>query len=102
MTQTPDTIPGAEAWIESYRDKFGSDPGPYSTQSYDAVRVAAEAVAQAGSTETEDVIKALEGIDGFELFSGPLTFTKEHTLSSGGFLILSVQDGKFQLADSLE
>jgi len=102
MTQTPDTIPGAEAWIESYRDKFGSDPGPYSTQSYDAVRVAAEAVAQAGSTETEDVIKALEGIDGFELFSGPLTFTEEHTLSSGGFLILSVQDGKFQLADSLE
>jgi branched-chain amino acid transport system substrate-binding protein len=102
MTQTPDTIPGAEDWIGNYKKKFGTDPGPYSTQSYDAVRVAAEALSKAGSTETDAVIKALEGIDGFELFSGPLKFTKEHTLSSGGFLILSVQSGKFALEDSLQ
>jgi branched-chain amino acid transport system substrate-binding protein len=102
MTQTPDTIDGAAKWISSYKEKFGADPGPYSTQSYDAVRVAAEALRKAGSTDTEAVIKALEGIDGFELFSGPLKFTKEHTLSSGGFLILSVQGGKFALEDSLK
>jgi branched-chain amino acid transport system substrate-binding protein len=102
MTQTPDTIPGAEDWIASYNEKFGAEPGPYSTQSYDAVRVAAEALREAGSTETDAVIGALEGIDGLELFSGPLKFTEEHTLSSGGFLILSVQDGKFQLEDTLE
>jgi len=102
MTQTPDTIPGAEDWIANYKEKFGADPGPYSTQSYDAVRVAAEALREAGSTETDAVIEALEGIDGLELFSGPLKFTEEHTLSSGGFLILSVQGGKFALADSLQ
>ncbi|SNR65548.1 branched-chain amino acid ABC transporter substrate-binding protein [Blastococcus mobilis] len=102
MTQTPDTIPGAEDWIADYREKFDAEPGPYSTQSYDAVRVAAEAVREAGSTDTEDVIAALEGIDGLELFSGPLKFTEEHTLSSGGFLILSVQDGKFALEDALD
>ncbi|MDK3258262.1 branched-chain amino acid ABC transporter substrate-binding protein [Blastococcus capsensis] len=102
MTQTPDTIPGAEDWIASYTEKFGADPGPYSTQAYDAVRVAAEALREAGSTETDEVIAALEAIDGFELFSGPLQFTEDHTLSSGGFLILSVQDGEFQLEDPLE
>ena len=51
MTQTPDTLPGAENWIADYKSKFGADPGPYSTQSYDAVRVAAEAVKKAGSTD---------------------------------------------------
>jgi branched-chain amino acid transport system substrate-binding protein len=102
MTQTPDTIPGAETWISDYKAKFKADPGPYSTQSYDAVRVAAEAITKAGSTDGDAVTKALEAIDGFQIFSGPLKFTPEHTLSSGGFLILEVKDGKFVLKDALQ
>ncbi len=102
MTQTPDTIPGAEQWISDYKDQFGEDPGPYSTQSYDAVRVAAEAIKQADSTDGGDIITALEEIDGFQLFSGPLTFTDEHTLSNGGFQILESSDGAFKLKDPLQ
>ena len=102
MTQTPDTIPGAETWISDYKAKFNAEPGPYSTQSYDAVRVAAEAITKAGSADGDAVTKALEAIDGFQIFSGPLKFTPEHTLSSGGFLILEVKDGKFVLKDALQ
>ncbi|MDQ6753432.1 MAG: branched-chain amino acid ABC transporter substrate-binding protein [Actinomycetota bacterium] len=101
MTQTPDTIKGAEQWISDYKAKFNSDPGPYSTQSYDAVRVAAEAITQAKSTNGADVEKALMAIDGFKLFSGQLKFTPEHTLSNGGFQILAVNGGKFVLKDAL-
>lgn len=101
MTQTPDTIKGAEQWISDYKAKFNADPGPYSTQSYDAVRVAAEAITQAKSTNGADVQKALMAIDGFKLFSGPLKFTPEHTLSNGGFQILAVNGGKFALKDAL-
>ena len=50
MTQTPDSLKGAEKWIANYKTKFSSDPGPYSTQSYDAVRLAAKAIDNAGST----------------------------------------------------
>lgn len=102
MTQTPDTLPGAKDWISKYKAKFNADPGPYSTQSYDAVRLAAEAIKQAGSTDGDKVIKALENVDGFQMFSGPLKFTPEHTLSSGGFQILKVENGKFVLADPLQ
>ena len=103
MTQTPDTLTGAAAtkWIASYKAKFSSEPGPYSTQSYDAVRVVAEAIKNAKSTKGDAIIKALEGIDGFKMFSGPLKFTPEHTLSSGGFGILVIKDGKFVLKDAL-
>ena len=101
MTQTPETVPGAAAWSQRYRDAFHTDPGPYSTQAYDAVRVVAEAIRKAGSTDGDAIVQALEGIDGLQLFSGPLKFTPEHTLSTGGFLILSVQHGTFKLKDRL-
>jgi branched-chain amino acid transport system substrate-binding protein len=102
MTQTPDTIQGAENWIATYKQKFGAEPGPYSTQSYDAVRVAAEAIKKAGSTDGDKLVTALEGINGLQLFSGPLKFTPQHTLTSGGFVILVVKNGKFVLQDALK
>ncbi|RJL36109.1 branched-chain amino acid ABC transporter substrate-binding protein [Bailinhaonella thermotolerans] len=101
MTQTPDTLQGADAWKTAYKSKFGSDPGPYSNQSYDAVRLAAEAIGKAGGTDGAKVIAALEAIDGFQMFSGPLKFTPEHTLTKGGFQILSVKGGAFALEDAL-
>lgn len=102
MTQTPDTIEGADKWIATYEKKFDAEPGPYSTQTYDAVRVAAEAIKNAGSTDGKKISAALEGIDGLALFSGPLKFTPEHTLSAGGFVILVVKDGKFVIEDPLK
>lgn len=103
MTQTPDTLQGAaaEKWIADYKKAFSADPGPYSTQSYDAVRVAVEAIKKAGNTKGDNLITALEGLNGFELFSGPLKFTTEHTLSNGGFIILQIKGGKFVLKDPL-
>lgn len=98
MTQTPATIEGAGSWIADYTKQFGSAPGPYSTQSYDAVRLAAEAIRKAGSTDGRKIISALKGIDGFKLFSGPLKFTKQGTLSDGGFQILVVKNGEFVLS----
>ena len=97
MTQTPQTIPGGETWIASYKKAFNTDPGPYSTQSYDAVRVAAEAIKNAGNTNGKDIIAALEKIDGFKIFSGSLKFTPEHTLTNGGFDILVVKGDDFAL-----
>ena len=102
MTPTPNTIEGAESWIEDYEAAFGEEPKPYSTQSYDAVRLAAAAIESAGSTETDDVIAALEATDGFDAFSGPLSFTPEHTLASGGFVILVMENGDFVLSDDLQ
>jgi branched-chain amino acid transport system substrate-binding protein len=66
------------------------------------VRAAAEAITKAGSTDGDKITSALEAIDGFPMFSGPLKFTPQHTLTSGGFVILVVKDGKFVLQDSLK
>ncbi|MBO0980758.1 branched-chain amino acid ABC transporter substrate-binding protein [Microbacterium sp. SD291] len=104
FTQTPDMIEGADAWIADYEELAGAAPGPYSTQSYDAVRVIAQAIEDAGSTEFEEVVAALEGLNDFDTFAGPLTFTKDHTLSGGGFVIVGIDPatGAFILEDDLQ
>ncbi|MGV8913245.1 MAG: branched-chain amino acid ABC transporter substrate-binding protein [Rhodoglobus sp.] len=103
FTQTPDMLDGAGDWIADYKSAFNADPGPYSTQAYDAVRVIAEAITDAGSTDTADMIQALRDLDGFPIFSGALTFTDQGTLSEGGFAIVQVgPDGDFILKDDLQ
>lgn len=104
FTKTPDMLEGADDWIAAYKEiSGGEDPGPYSIQSYDAVRVVAEGMKEAGSTDGEAVNEAIAAIDGLELSSGPLKFTDEGTLSGGGFVIVTVgPEGSFVLHDDLQ
>lgn len=104
FTKTPDMLEGADDWINAYKEISGGDePGPYSIQSYDAVRVVAEGMKDAGSTDGEAVNEAIAAIDGLELSSGPLQFTDEGTLTGGGFVIVTVgPEGSFVLHDDLQ
>ncbi|SIN71741.1 branched-chain amino acid ABC transporter substrate-binding protein [Agromyces cerinus] len=104
FTQTPDMIEGADQWIADYEELAGDPPGPYSTQAYDAVRVMAQAIEDAGDTEFDNVVAGLEGLSDFDTFAGPLTFTDTHTLSGGGFVIVAIDPttGAFVLEDDLQ
>jgi branched-chain amino acid transport system substrate-binding protein len=104
FTQTPDMIKGADNWIADYKKLAGAAPGPYSTQSYDAVKVVAQAMTDAKSTDFTKVSKALEELKGFKTFAGPLSFTKDHTLNGGGFVIVGIDPatGNFVLKDDLQ
>lgn len=102
FTQTPDMLVGADQWIADYTALAGAEPGPYSTQSYDAVMVVAEAIKSSGGTSFDDIVKGLQGLKGFETLGGPLTFTDKGTRDGGGFVIVSIDpSGKFVLKDAL-
>lgn len=104
FTKTPDMLEGADDWIAAYREvSGGEEPGPYSIQSYDAVRVVAQGMKDAGTTDGAAVHDAIAAIDGLELSSGPLKFTPEGTLTGGGFVIVTVgPEGDFVLHDDLQ
>ncbi|MBS1696819.1 MAG: branched-chain amino acid ABC transporter substrate-binding protein [Actinobacteria bacterium] len=104
FTQTPDMLKGADKWIADYKKLAGAAPGPYSTQSYDAVKVMAEAMKTAKGTDFDAVVKALEGLKDFPTLAGPLTFMPDHTRSGGGFVIVSIDPatGQFVLKDDLQ
>lgn len=103
FTRTPDMLEGGEQWVADYKELAGSDPGPYSMQTYEAVQVLAHAMTEAGGTEYDAVIEALKGIDGFPLLSGDLTFAEDGSREGGGFVIVAPtgEGGTFVLHDDL-
>lgn len=103
FTMTPDMLQDGGAWSASYTEKFGTDPGPYALQSYNAVKVMAEGIKQAGSTDMDKVDAALHNLKDFSTASGSISFTEQGTLTDAKFVIVTIgPDGKFVLSDRLE
>ncbi len=104
FTRTPDMLEGGDAWVEAYKGvSGGAEPGPYSMQTYEAVKVLAEAMNEAGSTDYEAVTAALKGLKNFPLLSGDLTFASDGSREGGGFVIVEPtgDGGAFVLKDDL-
>lgn len=105
FTRTPDMLENGEQWIADYQEvSGGKDPGPYSIQTYEAVKTMAQAMIDAGSTDHDAVVKALQGLDGFPLLTGDLTFADDGSREGGGFVIVEPtgDGGAFVLKDDLE
>ncbi|RGE24320.1 branched-chain amino acid ABC transporter substrate-binding protein [Leucobacter sp. wl10] len=105
FTRTPDMLENGDAWIADYRKvSGGKDPGPYSIQSYEAVKTMAQAMDDAGSTEYDAVVKALQGLKDFPLLTGNLTFADDGSRQGGGFVIVEPtgDNGAFVLKDDLQ
>jgi len=68
-----DQQPGFADFSEKYKAKFGSDVGPYAQNNYDAFGVMIAAIKQAGSIDTEEIIKALQTIE-YEGVTGTFSF----------------------------
>ncbi|KAM9863260.1 branched-chain amino acid ABC transporter substrate-binding protein [Leucobacter sp. BZR 635] len=103
FTRTPDMLEGGDKWVAAYTELAKADPGPYSMQTYEAVKVIAEAMGEAGGTDAEAVNKALGAMSGFPLLSGDLTFAEDGSREGGGFVIVSPtgEKGAFILSDDL-
>ncbi|WP_018131583.1 branched-chain amino acid ABC transporter substrate-binding protein [Effusibacillus pohliae] len=94
---TPEFIPGAKSFIDSYKAKFKEEPGPYSALSYDGMRLLADAITRANSTDKAAIVKALQETKGFKTFGGDLSFKPDGTLEKSNFIVIQVKDGKFAL-----
>jgi branched-chain amino acid transport system substrate-binding protein len=68
-----DQQPGYAAFAEKYKSKTGEEVGPYAQNNYDALGVLVAAIKKAGSTDTEEIIKAIAAIE-YEGVTGTLSF----------------------------
>jgi len=68
--------PGYAAFAEKYTAAYGEEVGPYAQNNYDAFGALIAAIKQAGSTDTEDVIAALQGLT-YEGVTGTFGFATE-------------------------
>jgi branched-chain amino acid transport system substrate-binding protein len=95
---TAEFLPEAQAFAEAYEKQFGTAPGPYSTLTYDATKLLAWAINEAGSTDYDKVVEKLASANFTDTISGPISFTPEKTLARSNFVVLAGKGGAWTLA----
>jgi len=92
--------PEHDAFLEAYQAKYDDYPRIGSLVGYNAMLAIAAAIEKAGSTETEELVAAFEGLE-FDSPSGPITFRAlDHQSTMGAWVgTTAVQDGKGVMVD---
>ena len=87
---------GGEKFMADYEAKFNMKPGAYATLCYDTIYVLKDAIEKAGSIEFEKVRDNVQKIE-YKGLSGLIKFTDDRELAVSNFIILKIENGKFEL-----
>lgn len=94
---TVEYLPAAKDFHKNYKATYKQDPDAYAALSYDGMKLMADAIKRAGSTDKAAIIKALAATNDFTGIAGPITFTKQNTLARSNFVTLIAKGGKWEL-----
>lgn len=92
-------MPAAKAFGESYKATYNHAPDAYGALAYDGMKLMADAITRAGSTDKAAIIKALGETKEYQGIAGPISFTDKNTLAKSNFVVLVVKDGKWAMAE---
>lgn len=98
-TPTADFIPGAEAFVTEYEEKFNLSPGPFSALSHNAINLLADALTRADSTDSDDIREAIKETEKFEAIGQVIEFNDTNSLNKSNYHVMKVEDGKFVLEE---
>lgn len=82
----------------AHQEKFGEDPGAFFYNAYAATQAIFNAIEKAGSTEYDDIVKALRS-NYIETPLGKISFDKDGEAIGVGFSVYQVQNGKYVSVD---
>lgn len=86
---------GAQDFINAYKSAYNTGPGPYSVYEYDAVKVVAQAIQNAGSADPKQIVQSLHNIKDFHGLTGNITFDNKGDRANPVYITLIVKDGQF-------
>lgn len=92
-----DYLPTAKQFVDNYKAKFNQSPGAYAPLAYDGMKLIADALTRAGSTDGKATIKALSETKDFAGLAGKINFAADKTLKESNFIVLQIKNGKFAL-----
>ena len=90
------STPGNQAFVQKYEETYGQNPNPWAAQSYAAVHVLAEALAQGKSTDARAIRAAMAGIRDFNTVLGSFSFDADGDAIYDP-IILVVRDGGLEV-----
>jgi branched-chain amino acid transport system substrate-binding protein len=95
-----DPAPSVRAFVGAYRARYGVDPDSIAALSYDAVRLLADAIDRAGSTEGKRIRDALASTRDFHGITGTITMDADRNPVKPA-VVLKVEGGRFRFAESV-
>ena len=94
------TDPKVTSFVTAYHKKYGSDPDAISALGYDALRILADAMKRAGTTDPAKVNAAITTTKDFPGVTGKITLD-EHRNPNKPAVILQVKNGKFAYVETI-
>lgn len=92
-----DARPEAQKFMQAFKAKYQQEPTQYTAQGYDAVKLLAAAVKNAGSTEPPKVAEALRGLKDWPTVAGRHTFDQSGD-EKGNLVVKKVlRNGKIEI-----
>ncbi|MCH0569139.1 branched-chain amino acid ABC transporter substrate-binding protein [Streptomyces sp. MUM 136J] len=91
----PDFIKSTADFVSAYKSEYGTEPGPYAPYEYDAVNVLADAIARAGSADSEKVTEALHATKDYAGVTGPINFDEKGDRVHPVYVTAVVEGGVF-------
>jgi branched-chain amino acid transport system substrate-binding protein len=95
-----DPAPAVRKFVEAYRVRYGSEPDSIVATSYDAMRLLADAIMRAGSTEGRRIRDALATTKDFPGVTGKITMDADRNPVKPA-VVLKVEGGRFRFAASI-
>jgi branched-chain amino acid transport system substrate-binding protein len=88
---------GIKKFIAAYNKEYGHDPeNAFAALGYDAMKLMADAIQRAGSTDAAAIKKAIQETKNFPGITGSITFG-DSRVPQKGVTIIAIKDGKFTL-----
>jgi branched-chain amino acid transport system substrate-binding protein len=95
-----DPAPAVRRFVDAYKAKYGAEPDSIAATSYDAMRLIADAITRAGSTEGPRIRDALAATKDFAGVTGRITMDADRNPIKPA-VVLRVEGGRFRFADSI-
>ena len=93
--------PGVQKFIADYRAKYGGKtPDAMAVLGYDAMKMMADAIRRAGSTDGPAVRDALAATKDFAGVSGSITMDANRNAEKN-IVVLKIEDGRFRFVESI-
>ena len=86
-------------FLERYRKNYSEEPAGYAANSYDATNILINAIKEVKVKDTEKIATVVAATKDFKGVTGTITFDKKGDLTSPGFVLSKVENGKFKIIE---
>ena len=97
---TESTDERVQNFISTYKEKYEMDPNMFAVLAYDATNMMAQAISDAGSTDSQAIIDAMAALE-YDGLTGHMTFDEDRNPQKSA-VIVSIQDNAYKFVENYD